>query len=48
MVNKKTAAQAWHGRKNMGLELPTSYGGMTRFRFEGSLPRVGKSRLNDQ
>jgi hypothetical protein len=26
----------------------TSYGGTTRVRFEGSFPRVGKSRLCDR
>ena len=45
MLKNKKAVRASTAEEKETAGVSTSYGGMTRVRFGGSFPRVGKSRL---
>ena len=47
MENEKATCET-RGRKERGVVVSTPYGGVTRVRFGGSIPRVGKSRLRER
>jgi hypothetical protein len=45
MLKNKKPCKVSTAEENETAGVSTSYGGMTRVRFGGSFPRVGKSRL---
>ena len=46
--NEKGRAGEGTAGKGKRMAVSTSYGGMTRVRFGGCIPRIGKSRLHDR
>jgi len=44
----KEKGRAETGTAKKGRDCSTSYGGVTRVRFGGSIPRAGKSRLRER